>query len=63
MAELEILTYPNPILLAKARAGARVSSSIQRLAHNMLETMYAASGIGSAGPQVGVQKEVSNISR
>jgi hypothetical protein len=58
MAKLEILTYPNPILLARARAVARVSSAIRRLAHNMLETMYAASGIGLAAPQVGVQKRV-----
>jgi peptide deformylase len=58
MAELEILTYPNPVLLAKAQVVARVSSPIQRLAHNMLETMYAASGIGLAAPQVGVQKRV-----
>jgi peptide deformylase len=58
MAELEILTFPNPILLANAQVVARVSSPIQRLAHNMLETMYAASGIGLAAPQVGVQKRV-----
>lgn len=58
MAKLEILTYPNPILLAKAQAVARVSSRIQRLAHNMLETMAAASGIGLAAPQVGVQMRV-----
>jgi len=58
MAELEILTYPNPILLAKAQAVARVSSPIQRLAHSMLQTMHAASGIGLAAPQVGVEKRV-----
>ena len=58
MAELEILTYPDPILLAKAQVVAKVSSRMRRLARNMLETMYAASGIGLAAPQVGVQKRV-----
>jgi peptide deformylase len=58
MAKLEILTYPNPILLAKAQLVARVSPRIQRLAHDMLETMYPAAGIGLAAPQVGVQKRV-----
>jgi peptide deformylase len=58
MAKLEILTYPNPVLLAKAQVVARVSPRIQRLAHDMLETMYPAAGIGLAAPQVGVQKRV-----
>ena len=31
---------------------------MQRLARDMLETMYAASGVGLAAPQVGVQQRV-----
>jgi peptide deformylase len=58
MAELEIVTYPDPILLTKAQTVARISSRTQRLAQNMLETMHATSGIGLAAPQVGVQKRV-----
>lgn len=58
MAELEIIGYPDPILLAKAQTVARISPRIQRLAQNMLETMYAASGIGLAAPQVGIEKRV-----
>lgn len=58
MAELEIVTYPDPILLTKAQTVARISPRIQRLAQNMLETMYAASGIGLAAPQVGIKKRV-----
>ena len=58
MAELQIVTYPDPILLTKAQTVARVSLPIQRLVQNMLETMYAASGIGLAAPQVGVQNRV-----
>ena len=58
MAELEILTNPNPILRAKAQVVTRFSLRIQRLAHNMLETMYAVYGIGLATPQPSVQKRV-----
>jgi peptide deformylase len=58
MAELEIVTFPNPILLGEAKAVARINSRIRRLTHDMLETMYAASGIGLAASQVGVLTRV-----
>ncbi|MFC2038064.1 peptide deformylase [Chloroflexota bacterium] len=52
------MTLPNPILLGRALTVAWINSRIRRLAHDMLETMRAASGIGLAAPQVGVQKRV-----
>jgi peptide deformylase len=58
MAQLEIVTYPAPILLSEAQAVPRVSRRVRRLARDMLETMYAAPGVGLAAPQVGVQKRV-----
>jgi peptide deformylase len=58
MAELEIVTFPNPILLSRALTVDWINSRIRRLADDMLETMYAASGIGLAAPQVGVRKRV-----
>jgi len=58
MAELKIVTAPDPILLSEAQAVPRVSRRVQRLARDMLETMYAASGVGLAAPQVGVLKRV-----
>jgi peptide deformylase len=58
MAELEIVTFPNPILSSQALTVAWINSRIRRLAHDMLETMCAASGSGLAAPQVGVQKRV-----
>jgi peptide deformylase len=36
----------------------RVTSEIERLVEDMIETMYAAPGIGLAGPQVGVPLRV-----
>ena len=58
MAELEIVTLPNPILLSRALTVDWINSRIRRLTHDMLETMRAASGSGLAAPQVGIQKRV-----
>ncbi|MCI0468839.1 MAG: peptide deformylase, partial [Nitrospirae bacterium] len=35
-----------------------IDKSLQRLIDNMIETMYAARGIGLAAPQVGVSKRL-----
>lgn len=58
MAQLKILTYPDPILLSEAQAIPRTSRCVQCLVHDMLETLYAVSGVGLAAPQVGVQKRL-----
>ena len=53
MALLEILVAPDPRLKTRARPVAVVDDRIRRLMDDMLETMYAAPGIGLAAPQVG----------
>lgn len=58
MASLKIATYPDPVLLSQARLVPRLSRQVRRLARAMLETMYAASGVGLAAPQVGVRQRV-----
>jgi peptide deformylase len=58
MAELSIITAPDPRLKIKARPVAVVDDEIRRLMDNMLETMRKAIGIGLAAPQVGVAKRV-----
>jgi peptide deformylase len=58
MALLPILTAPDPRLKAKAKPVERVDESVRQLMDDMLETMYAAPGIGLAAPQVGVGKRV-----
>jgi peptide deformylase len=58
MALLPILTAPDPRLKVKAKPVAAVDDQIRRLMADMLETMYAAPGIGLAAPQVGVAKRV-----
>lgn len=58
MALLNILEFPDPRLRTKAKPVAEVNSSIRRLVNDMLETMYAAPGIGLAATQVDVHKQV-----
>lgn len=58
MALLPILTAPDPRLKKKAQAVEKVDDEIRQLMDDMLETMYAAPGIGLAAPQVGVLKRV-----
>ena len=58
MAKLEVLRFPDPKLRKKAVPVETVNSKIQALARDMLETMYAESGIGLAATQVNVRKRV-----
>ena len=52
MALLPILNFPDPRLRTKAKPVAVVNDAIRTLASDMLETMYAAPGIGLAASQV-----------
>ena len=58
MALRKILTEPNDILRKKSIAVKRVDKDLQRLMNDMLETMYAAPGIGLAAIQVGEPKRI-----
>lgn len=58
MAQLTILRYPDPRLQKVARPVAQVDARIQTLVDDMLETMYAAPGIGLAATQVDVHERV-----
>ena len=58
MALKEILTEPNKILRQKSSIVEKVDKDIQKLMDDMLETMYAAPGIGLAAIQVGVAKRI-----
>jgi len=58
MALRKILTEPNKILREKSLLVEKVDAEIQKLMNDMLETMYAAPGIGLAAIQVGVPKRV-----
>ena len=54
----KILTEPNAILRKKSLPVKKVNKEIQNLMDDMLETMYAAPGIGLAAIQIGEPKRV-----
>jgi peptide deformylase len=58
MALREILVVPNPLLKEVSAPVERVDDELRALMDDMLETMYAAPGIGLAAIQVGVAKRV-----
>lgn len=58
MALRQILIEPNKILREKSLSVENVDKDIQILMDDMLETMYAAPGIGLAAIQVGIPKRV-----
>ncbi|MDO8826764.1 peptide deformylase [Methylophaga sp.] len=58
MALLNILHFPDPRLRLKALPIKKVNDDIRQLAHDMLETMYDAPGIGLAATQVNEQKRL-----
>ncbi len=58
MALLPIITAPDPRLKKKSKPVASVDADVRQLMDDMIETMYAAPGIGLAAPQVGVLSRV-----
>jgi len=58
MALKTILTAPDPRLKKKSLPVPAVDADVRQLMDDMLETMYAAPGIGLAAPQVGELRRV-----
>ena len=54
----KILTVPDPILRKKCEPLENVDASTKKLMDDMLETMYAAPGIGLAATQIGILKRL-----
>ena len=54
MAILEILQYPDARLNHPAQRVEKIDAATRKLIDDMIETMYAAPGVGLAAPQVGV---------
>ena len=61
MAIRDILHFPDPRLRNRAAPVAHVDDEVRRLVDDMLETMYAAPGIGLAAVQVNVPQRVVTI--
>ena len=58
MALRTIITAPDPRLKKKSKAVETVDDDVRQLMDDMLETMYAAPGIGLAAPQIGELRRV-----
>lgn len=58
MAKLDILIFPDARLRNKARPVERIDGNLQRLIDDMLDTMYAAPGIGLAATQVNIPLQI-----
>ena len=58
MTKLAILEYPDPRLRKTAAPIAAVDDAVRQLVADLLETMYAANGIGLAATQVDVHRRV-----
>lgn len=65
MSDRSIYTYGSQVLRKRAEPVSAVTPALQKLADEMLETMYEASGVGLAAPQVGesVRLFVMDVSR
>ena len=58
MALLNILRYPDPRLHTVAKPVVEVDTRVRQLVDDMLETMYAADGVGLAATQVDMHERV-----
>ena len=65
MSILEIIKYGNPILTKKAEKIENIDEEMRNIAQSMLQTMYAAPGVGLAAPQInqGIQLITVDLSR
>ena len=58
MAKRPIILLPDPVLRRAAEPITSIDDDVRRLADDMLETMYAAPGVGLAAPQVGISRRL-----
>jgi len=58
VAAFTIRTYGDPVLRHPAGEVKEIDGAVRQLVDGMIETMYAASGLAVAAPQVGVEKRL-----
>jgi len=61
MSVREIKKYPDRVLKEKTQLITDCNAELDKLIDDMIETMYAAPGVGLAANQVGVSKQVAVI--
>ena len=58
---LEILHYPNAVLLKKSEPVEKFDDELAKLIKSLFATMHASNGVGLAAPQVGILKKLAVI--
>jgi peptide deformylase len=58
---LPIRIYPDPVLRVECSEVDAFDAELAELARDMVQTMYAAPGVGLAAPQVGVEKRLAVV--
>ncbi|MBT8215289.1 MAG: peptide deformylase [Acidimicrobiia bacterium] len=58
MAVFPIRVFGDPVLNTPAQPVETFDDALRRLIDDMLETMYAAPGVGLAAPQIGISKRL-----
>ncbi len=58
MSIRKVVIEPDPILRKKSESLYQVNNDIRKLLDDMLQTMYAAPGIGLAAVQIGILKRI-----
>jgi peptide deformylase len=58
VATFSIRTFGDPVLRQRAAEVEGIDAKIVRLSEEMVETMYAAPGVGLAAPQVGIERRL-----
>ena len=61
MGVRRIRLYPDPVLRVECPLVEAFDEDLAELARDMVETMYAAPGVGLAAPQVGVEKRLAVV--
>lgn len=58
VATFPIRIFGDPVLRQRAMEVEEIDGRIAKLAEEMVETMYAAPGVGLAAPQVGIERRI-----
>jgi len=58
MSTLKIRLYGDPALRKKAQPVSKITAEEKKLFENMAQAMYDAGGVGLAGPQVNIDKQL-----
>ena len=61
MAIREIVIYPEEVLATRGEKVGAIDEEVRELVADMIETMYAAPGVGLAAQQVGVARQIAVV--